>query len=183
LVLVAGLPGTGKSVLGRGLAERAGFRTIRSDFVRKELAGLPTQEPVPPELRERLYSPESDEQTYAECLRRSEALLFEGKRVVVDATFREEGHRQTFLEAASRWAVPAALLLCHTEVETVRKRLKGRRDDASDADWSVFGLIAERWQEPGPHSRRAWHAIATDDTPDQVLDRALAVLHGLGLHG
>src|SRR5262249_42141313 len=46
LVLVAGLPGTGKSVLGRGLVEQAGFCTIRSDLVRKELAGLLIQEPA-----------------------------------------------------------------------------------------------------------------------------------------
>src|SRR5262249_39475543 len=39
LVLVGGLPGTGKSTLARGLAERAGFTVIRSDVVRKELAG------------------------------------------------------------------------------------------------------------------------------------------------
>src|SRR5262249_40147182 len=39
LVLVAGLPGTGKSVLARGLSQHAGFQVIRSDTVRKEIAG------------------------------------------------------------------------------------------------------------------------------------------------
>src|SRR5205807_10001841 len=37
LVLVGGLPGTGKSTLARGLAERARFSIIRSDLVRKEV--------------------------------------------------------------------------------------------------------------------------------------------------
>src|SRR5262245_32742884 len=39
LVLVGGLPGTGKSTLARALAERTGFTAIRSDVVRKEIAG------------------------------------------------------------------------------------------------------------------------------------------------
>src|SRR5439155_7812270 len=41
VVLVGGLPGTGKSTLARGLAAAAGFDVIRSDVVRKELAGVP----------------------------------------------------------------------------------------------------------------------------------------------
>src|SRR5204862_6585828 len=38
LVLVGGLPGTGKSTLARALADRAEFTVIRSDVVRKQLA-------------------------------------------------------------------------------------------------------------------------------------------------
>jgi SpoVK/Ycf46/Vps4 family AAA+-type ATPase len=47
LVLVGGVPGTGKSTLARAMAERAGFRVIRSDIVRKELAGGAGKEPGP----------------------------------------------------------------------------------------------------------------------------------------
>jgi aminoglycoside phosphotransferase family enzyme/predicted kinase len=182
LVLVAGLPGTGKSVLGRGLGRQAGFCTIRSDLVRKELAGLATQEPTPPGLRGRLYSAEWDERTYAECLRRAEAMLFEGKRVVVDATFREECRRQTFLEVAARWGVPGVLILCGAEPDTVRRRLEDRRADASDADWSVYQLVAKRWETPGALTQQALHSISTDNDPEQVLAGALKVLCNLGLH-
>src|SRR5262249_20569256 len=97
LVLVGGLPGTGKSTLARGLAERAGFEVIRSDVVRKELAGA----------SEGIYTPEWAERTYAECLRRAEQVLFEGQRPLVDATFREERWRRDFLALADRWGVPA----------------------------------------------------------------------------
>ena len=89
-MLVAGLPGTGKSSLALALAERAGFTVIRSDEVRKELAGRRNQGSAPVGFGEELYAPDWNERTYAECLRRAEDFVFEGRRVLIDASFREE---------------------------------------------------------------------------------------------
>ncbi len=44
LVLVGGLPGSGKSTLAEGLADTLGWAVLRSDEVRKNLAGLDTTE-------------------------------------------------------------------------------------------------------------------------------------------
>jgi len=181
LVLVGGLPGTGKSTLARGLAERAGFGVVRSDVVRKELAGLPADGPSPQPLREGLYAPEWTERTYAECLRRAEQLLFEGKRVVVDATLAEENKRRAFLAAAARLWVPGVFLLCRADPESVRARLDQRRGDASDANWSVYLRAAERWEPPGPLTRPALREIPAGESPEQALSRALDVLRVLGL--
>jgi len=178
LVLVGGLPGTGKSTLARGLVSRANFELIRADVVRKELAGLPSAAPSPPEARARLYSPEANERTYAECLRRTEALLFEGKRVLVDATFREEKHRQAFLDMAARWAVPALFLVTHADPETVRQRLQQRTGDASDADWQIFQQMAASWGACGASSRQVLREIDTNASTDKVLDQALAAITG-----
>jgi aminoglycoside phosphotransferase family enzyme/predicted kinase len=183
LVLVGGLPGAGKSVLARGLAQQAGFHLVRSDVVRKELAGLPTEKTVPPELRERIYGPAWDERTYSECLNRAQSLLFEGKRVVIDATFRQERQRQVFLRAAVSSGVSGVLLLCHAQPETVRKRILARHSDASDADWSVHESIAGRWEEPSQITLEALHRIATDDSSEQALSAALQVLEEFDLYG
>jgi predicted kinase len=181
LLLVAGLPGTGKSRLAQGLADRAGFCLIRSDMVRKELAGLSPEGQTPLRLPESHYTPEWNERTYAECLRRAEQLLFEGKRVLVDATFREEQQRQTFLEVAVRWGVPACLLLCQAERETVRRRLQERQGDASDADWSVYLQVAESWEDIGPAARRMLREVSTEGSPAQSLSQALDLLRNFGL--
>ena len=111
LVLVGGLPGSGKSTLARALAEHAGFCVLRSDLVRKELTGRAGQVPAA-EFGEGIYTSAWTERTYAACLRRAESLLFEGKRVLVDATFREEIQRIVFLGAAGRLSVPAVFLVC-----------------------------------------------------------------------
>jgi predicted kinase len=181
LLLVMGLPGTGKSRLAQGLADSAGFSVVRSDVVRQELAGLPRQGQTPPDLRESLYTRAWNECTYAECLKRAGKLLFEGRRVLVDATFREEEKRQTFLKAAVRWGVPSGILLCRAEPETVRKRLENRQGNASDADWSVYLQLAASWEELGTLAGQALHPISTEGSPEQALGRALEAIRQSGL--
>ncbi len=183
LVLIGGLPGTGKSALAQGLAERADFRPIRSDLVRKELAGLPAQDSARYPFGEGIYAPAWTERTYAECLCRAEKLLFEGKRVIVDASFGEEKRRRAFLEAAARLGVPVVFILCQANPEVVRRRLECRRGDASDADWSIYQKASERWEGIGPITQETLRNIPTGGTKDQALARALGLLRESSLLG
>jgi aminoglycoside phosphotransferase family enzyme/predicted kinase len=181
LVLVGGLPGTGKSTLARGLAERAGLAWIRSDRVRKELAGLGGGQPATASFTAGIYTPEWTERTYAECLRRAEALLLDGRRVVVDASFRGESHRRLMLDLASRCGVPGLLLLCDADPSIVRARLESRRDDPSDAGWSTYLEAAAHWEEPGPATQALVRRIDASADPEAVLDLALEILRVEGL--
>jgi uncharacterized protein len=176
LVLTAGLPGAGKSTLARGLAGAAGFTVIRSDEVRKELAGVSPEERPQGGFNEGIYSPEWTQRTYAECLRRAEGLLFQGKRVLVDAGFREEARRRTFLDAAVRWGVPGVVLVCRARTEEAGRRLDQRRGDVSDADRRTHGRLADEWEEPGPATRPATRDVFTERGPEEALRQALAVL-------
>ena len=181
LLLVGGLPGTGKSTLALGLAERADFCLVRSDLVRKQLVGLSARDRARSPFGEGIYSPAWTERTYAECLRRAEGLLFEGKRVLVDASFGEEIRRCDFLELAQRLAVPAVFVLCQAGAEVVRLRLEDRQDDASDAEWSVYRGAAERWEEVGPCSRQFLREIPTNGTQEQTLSEAMGMLREFSL--
>ncbi len=183
LLLVAGLPGTGKSTLARGLAERADCTVIRSDLVRKDLTGASESDRRPTAFGQGIYTPEWTKRTYAECLRLAERALFEGRRVVVDATFREEWTRGAFLDAARRWAVPALLFLCEADQGVVRVRLEDRRGDASEADWAVHLQAAARWEEPGPLTREAIHRMNTGRSPEQARAAAVEVLRQEALDG
>jgi hypothetical protein len=182
LVLVGGLPGTGKSTLARSLAAAAGFDLIRSDVVRKELAGCSDSGKTPAVLDQGIYSQEWNDQTYAECLCRAKALLSEGKRVLVDANFREELRRQTFLHAATAWGVPGVLLLCEADAETARQRLQGRQNDISDADWSIYLQAAARWEKPDLSAENL-RTIPSEGGPEQTVLHALEVLRELQLFG
>ncbi len=147
LVLAAGLPGAGKSRLAAGLAESASFAVVRSDAVRKELVGLVPGASAAAAVDRGIYTSEWTERAYAACLERAEALLFEGRRVVVDAGFREEARRREFLAATRAWGVPGRVLLCAAPAEEVRRRLQER--SAAGARSQESGTSAEPLQVGG----------------------------------
>ncbi len=183
LVLVGGLPGTGKSTLAQALASQASFELIRSDQIRKELAassglGGARSDNV---HAAGIYTPQWTEKTYQACLDRADAALLEGKRLLVDATFRQESHRRRFLELAATCGVPAVLLVCEANPNVVKSRLENRRDDVSDADWSIYLQTAERWEPLGSRTQRLTHLVNTSHDDGSALNASLEHLRGCEL--
>jgi uncharacterized protein len=183
LVLVGGLPGTGKSTLARALADEAGFDLIRSDVVRKELVAETGKARSGTAAGGDIYTPEWNERTYEECLRRAEAILFEGGRVLIDASFHEESRRQLFLDAAKRWGIPVCLILCQADPDVVRDRLAYRQGDASDADWATHTAMSRRWEELSVRTRHITSVVDTRGALTDSIGRAIEVLRGCGLVG
>lgn len=183
LVLVAGLPGVGKSTLARELADRAGFTLIRSDAVRKELARRHGVPETAAGFETGIYSPEWTERTYSECLERVGRELFEGRRVLVDANFWSEALRSRFLSSAHQWGVLPLLLHCRAESAIVRQRLDTRQGDTSDADWLIHRRAAERWEELSPETARFAQEIDTGKNLVESLAQAVDTLRKHGLAG
>jgi aminoglycoside phosphotransferase family enzyme/predicted kinase len=176
LLLVGGLPGAGKSTLARGLGERARFHVLRSDVVRKQLAGVPEDQPATVGYAQGIYDAAWTERTYGELLQRAEPILAEGERVLIDASFRAERHRRQFLDAARQWGVPALFLHCMTDETTAQQRLAQRRGDASDADWAIHARAAADWEPPQGPTLRAYRLIPTEDAAAEVLERVMRSL-------
>ena len=172
LVLIGGLPGTGKSTLARALGATADFTVIRSDEVRKVLSGQASL----PEKDQGIYSEDWNDRTYNTCLDRAERILLEGGRVIVDATFRREPRRLQFLKRARDLGVPALALICEADSRVVRDRLNRRRGDLSEADWSVHEQAAAEWDPPGPETQRDWRRVDTSGSSDHSLALALRLL-------
>ena len=155
---------------------------IRSDVVRKELAGLAGGGPAAGRLREGIYTPEWTERTYAECLRRAEALLFEGERVAGGRQLRA-GRRTA--AASSSWRRAGASRRSSSSAGPSR-RSSGRGssaagDDASDADWSIYLEAAARWEESGPLTRPITREVDAGGNREEALVRALEALREFGL--
>lgn len=181
LVLVGGLPGTGKTTVARALAGVAGFAFIRSDVVRKELAGLDPDARAGASWGAGLYGSRWSDRTYEVSRRRAEEILLRGGRVVVDASFHAEARRRTFLDTAIALGVRMAFLVCETPMEVARARLASRRGDASDAGEEVYEEMARAWEMSVSEVARITAAVPTDAPPADVLERALAALRERGL--
>ena len=181
LVLVAGLPATGKSTLAAGLGGSASFEVVASDRVRKELAGLPPGRSAAAAPDEGLYAPGWTERTYAALLDRASAILRRGGRALVDASFHREERRRDFVALARSLAVPVRVLVCRTDPMSVRRRLESRSGGPSDADWGIYRAMAARWQAPGPDTARHVGSIDTTVEPGESLRAALAELAAAGL--
>lgn len=174
LVLVGGLPGTGKSTLAAGLGEALGAAVLRSDEVRKELAGLPADQPAPAEPGRGLYAPEVTGRTYGELVRRAEIALGLGEVVVLDASWTDETWRRLARSAAERSHADLVELRCDAPPAVAAARMRARRavgGDPSDATPEVAAALAE--------AAAPWPTATTIDTgaePGASLAEALAHL-------
>lgn len=186
MVLVGGLPGTGKSTVARQLAGRLDFEVIDTDRVRKELAAEHGVEGVAAgkggtDFEEGIYTRAWSDRTYAACLDRAETLLFEGKRVIVDGSFGEVRRRRSFLEAATGRGVPGQFLVCETPDAEVRRRLNAREGDVSDADCAVYEKMRAKWEPLEEATARVAARVDTGQPVEATLEAVIEQLEGWGL--
>ena len=151
LVLVGGLPGTGKSALAGALAGRLGFCALSSDRIRKELAGIPAEQHCPAPWRSGIYAPGWTERTYRELLSRAGRLLARGESVIMDASWESPGRRAAAAELAGTAQADLVVLLCTAPADIVERRLAARAGGVSDADVAVARQMAAT-QAPWPEA-------------------------------
>ncbi|MGW5419424.1 bifunctional aminoglycoside phosphotransferase/ATP-binding protein [Streptomyces sp. NPDC003943] len=153
LILVGGLPGSGKSTLSGALADRLGVTLLSTDRLRKELAGIPAEQPASAPYGEGLYTPERTATTYAALLEHAAGLLSRGESVVLDATWSNAAQREAAHRTAERAGADLVALHCRIPDEMTAARLKGRATGPSDADLDVALAMAAReppWAEAVP---------------------------------
>jgi len=150
LVLVGGLPGTGKSALAGAIAHRFGFTVLNSDRIRKELAGLSAETSAPARFCEGIYTAEWTRRTYDELLRRAAVLLAQGESVIIDASFISARQRTAAVAAARDVSADLVQLRCTAPRDLAAARMTTRTGGVSDADEAIareMEAIAEPWPD------------------------------------
>ena len=162
LVLVGGVPGTGKTTVASALAEEYSFALIGTDTVRRELA-----------INVDRYTPASKDAVYREVVARSRTALELGESVVADATWSDLGWRAAAETLARETHSRLVRIECTAPLELAAARAQRRfvaGQDASEADAAVTRAIAAS-QEP-------WFDATQVDTSGPI-DRALAMCRSL----
>ncbi len=165
LILISGLPGTGKSFLARKIAERLPCVIVESDFVRKTLFEKPTYV--------------SDESAFVHRVAHAviERLLSTGCHVICDATNLVEWHREKLYSIANKTHAKLVIVRTVAPESVIRARLEKRfsqRDprDLSDAGWGVHQTLKPEFEPV----RRPHLVVDTSGDIDAAVNKILRAL-------
>jgi aminoglycoside phosphotransferase family enzyme/predicted kinase len=169
LVLLGGLPGTGKSTLAGRLGDSEDLVVLHSDEVRKDLAGLSHDTPAEAAYGEDLYTAARTAATYRELLARGRVALQRGETVVLDASWIDAARRREAAAVARETASDLVELRCVTDPDVAAGRIETRRASGGAHDASVeiaaaMAADANPWPE----------AVAVDTTVPIEVSVAMA---------
>ncbi len=134
LVLLSGLPGSGKTTFARRLAEFLPADHHESDAVRFELAGKPT------------YAPAESAKVFAIIERRVSASLQAGHVAIVDATNLTRRDRKRFVRLAHGMSLPLVAVRIVAPDEVIRARIGSPREGFSEATIAIYEQMKPRVQ-------------------------------------
>jgi hypothetical protein len=155
LVLVGGLPGSGKSTVADGLSDRLRWPVLRSDEIRKEIAGLGHTDRATAEPFEGIYAPQRTAAVYRELRQRAGLALSHGESVILDATWLDSGERAAAHALAAEHHAQIDEVRCVLDPALAADRVQRRAaagDTASDATAAVVRAMAAQAETPWPHA-------------------------------
>jgi predicted kinase len=169
IVLMAGLPGTGKSALAEALSESLSGSVLSKDAVRHALFAP----------RDVAYTTEQDDFVMELMLQAAERILHKhpDRCVFLDGrTFSRHYQIERVIAVASQWGQPCKILECVCSQETARARLESQAQTGGHpAGNRSFDLYLEIKQRFEPITRPKI-TIDTDRPLDQCVDQALGFL-------
>ena len=174
VLVVCGVPASGKTHLATALAGVSGLPHLSSDVTRKRLAGLAPRD----RAGSRAYEPEMNRLTYRELGRHASAETRANGGAIVDATFRHREDRAAFAQGFAA-AAPLIFIECLAPAAELERRARLRDQDpghVSDATLDIVTREAGAW-DPLDEVAPAAHVTLRNDRPgDDVMADLLGLL-------
>ncbi len=143
LILMSGLSGSGKSTVAKEIARNIDAIYIRSDAVRKHLAGISLNESG----TNSIYTPAITQKTYDRLLELGITLAKVGYTVILDAKYDRLALRQPVITQSQAANIPLKIIHCTAPVSVLRDRLNQRQNDISDAGVNLLASQQENFQD------------------------------------
>jgi adenylylsulfate kinase len=165
IILIAGLPGSGKTTLAKAVSARCGGTVLNKDDIRAAL--------FPPEQIE--YSTEQDDFCLKVMLdvarylfrKNSSALVFIDGR-----PFSREYQISQVLQAAEELEQPWLILHCVCSEVTARKRLQQAGHVAGNRDFELYERVRDLFEK----IQRSHLVVDTDQPLDDCVEQVLSAL-------
>ncbi len=132
IVIVFGLPGSGKSYFAAHLADMIHAGYINSDKLRRTMFAT------------RTYTTDEKLAVYDEMTQQLREAIAQNKNLVIDATFYKKAIRDRFVGEVTP-GKNLHFIEVRAEESLVRERLKRPRKD-SEADFEVYQKIKQQWE-------------------------------------
>lgn len=134
MIIVSGLPGSGKSYFATRLSQKLRASYISSDLTRKDMDA------------QGRYAFEDKLNVYEEMAHRAGEELRAGKQVVIDATFYCKEMRELFYTLGKLLHKKIVLIEVVADEHIIARRLSQPRSD-SQADFAVYKLVKSQYEQ------------------------------------
>ena len=165
LVILSGLPGTGKSYFANRLTSHINSVIVGSDRTRKLLISKP------------VYSKSEHARIFAICHRLIEDFLSQGYVTIFKATNLTAKSRLPLKQIARTLDIPSLCLAFTAPEDLIKRRLMDRisgldKSSYSDADWAIYSKLKPSQEPP---KEKSWTIDSSQDisTP---LDKLSAII-------
>jgi predicted kinase len=139
LIIVCGLPGTGKTTFAETLSKRIHAIHLNTDRIRHAIG------------RQGQYSIALKATIYESLLLRSKEALFNKTNVILDGTFYKKRFRRAFIRLSNQLHIPIHWIEIVASEQSIRERVSKKRP-YTEADYQVYLKVKNEF-DPLPHER------------------------------
>jgi len=157
IIIIFGLPGSGKSYFASKLAKKLQARYVNSDVIRNKLFTV------------KEYTLEEKMKVYNEMIREMKKAIQQNTNIILDATFYKKSIRNKFSEAVKEFELSILFIEVWTNQKVIIGRLSRKRQ-YSDADYAIHLYLKEAFE---PMKREHLILQSTQENIDDMLDVAL----------
>src|SRR3989338_6055198 len=139
IIMLAGLPSTGKSTVGVKLEERLKDYDLHSFLqVRRDLG-------------HKRYRPKQNRNVFRELYRRTEESLKSGRGVILDNNYPSQPVRQRVYGIAANYGVEVLILGCYCSEQEAKRRMRDRPTSdglvVEPRNTRVYDRLSAKWQD------------------------------------